>query len=243
MRSRLGHFALINYALPPERLAPHIPADRFEIPLFNVGGRKLALMSAVPFLDLDFHSERILPFMKFVFAQTNYRVYVTDRRTGEHAVWFFGTTLGSLSVFLPRWLWKMPWHFARYQLDCRYQARAARYDVFRYAVESRWAPAEIELEDSGEPVTRCEGFSSLEEIKLILTHPVDGYFQRHDGELGHYSVWHEEMRITQARPKRLYFGLYERMNLLSRQEMARPHSAFLCLEIEFRIHLPPRREA
>ncbi|NJN05593.1 MAG: hypothetical protein HC814_03245 [Rhodobacteraceae bacterium] len=45
-------------------------------------------MSAVPFLDLDFHFDRVLPFAKFVFGQTNYRVYVIDRRTGEHAVWF-----------------------------------------------------------------------------------------------------------------------------------------------------------
>lgn len=100
--------------------------------------------------------------------------------------------------------------------------------------------AEIELEDTGNPVAVCDGFHSVEEVALVLTHPVDGYFRREDGHLGHYSVWHEKMRLTAARPLRLWFGLFERMNLLSRDEMNQPHSVFLCPEVEFLIHLPPR---
>ena len=58
---RLGHFALINYALPRLRLERHIPVDRFEIPEFEMGGQRLAMMSAVPFLDLDFHKVYLPP--------------------------------------------------------------------------------------------------------------------------------------------------------------------------------------
>lgn len=240
VRSRLAHFALVNYALPKERLAPHIPEDRFEIAEFDIGGRRLAMMSAVPFLDLDFHFPRLAPFAKFRFAQTNYRVYVNDRRTGEPCVWFFGTTLGSRTVCIPRWLWRLPWHFARYQLDCAHNAAAGRYDSFRITADSQWAPAEIELEDTGTPIAGCEGLRSPEEVALVLTHPVDGYFRRQDGQLGHYSVWHEQISFTSARPRRLRFGLFERLNLLSRDEMNQPHSVFLCPEVEFLIRLPPR---
>ncbi|NBV25009.1 MAG: DUF2071 domain-containing protein [Proteobacteria bacterium] len=241
VRSRLAHFALVNYALPKKRLVPHIPQDRFEIPEFEIGGRRLAMMSAVPFLDLDFHFPRLAPFAKFRFAQTNYRVYVNDRRTGEPCVWFFGTTLGSHTVSIPRWLWRLPWHHARYHLDCAYDAAAGRYQRYHLTADSAWAPAEIELEDTGIPVTTCEGFGSAEEAALVLTHPVDGYFRRQDGQLGHYAVWHERMRCTLARPRRLNFGLFERLNLLSQDEMSRPHSVFLCPEIEFLIHLPPHQ--
>ena len=73
VRSDLLHFALISYALPAERLRSHIP-PRFDIPTFPIGGQPLALMSAVPFLDDDFHYYRIAPFVKMRFAQTNYRV-------------------------------------------------------------------------------------------------------------------------------------------------------------------------
>src|SRR5690349_15535519 len=81
--STLRHFALINYALPRERLARYIPTDRFEIPAFLIGGQKQALLSVVPFWDVDFRFPYMAPFLKFQFGQTNHRVYITDRRTGE----------------------------------------------------------------------------------------------------------------------------------------------------------------
>src|SRR4051794_26241752 len=93
VHSTLRHFALINYALPAERLARYIPTERFEIPTFPIGGQQLALMSAVPFWDHDFHFVRVAPWLRFAFGQTNYRVYVRDRTTGQDLVWFFGTTL------------------------------------------------------------------------------------------------------------------------------------------------------
>ena len=76
--SKLKHFALINYALPKSRLEPYIPASRFEIPEFIIGGRRLAMMSAVPFVDQDFHFIRLFAWLTFSFGQTNYRVYVID---------------------------------------------------------------------------------------------------------------------------------------------------------------------
>ena len=69
----------------------------------------------VPFWDYDFRFAHLAPFLTFQFGQTNHRVYITDRRTGEPAVWFFGTTLGSPVVTIPRLLWRLPWHMARYR--------------------------------------------------------------------------------------------------------------------------------
>ncbi len=238
--SKLKHFALINYALPKSRLERYIPEDRFEIPEFMVDDKKLAMMSAVPFFDEDFHFIRIFPFLKFSFGQTNYRVYVVDRRSGEHAVWFFGTTLGSLVVYLPKTAWRIPWHYARYEVDCEYNTQAKRYERFRYVTDSKWGSARISLEDSGEPIVSAEGFASRDEMKLILTHPTDGYFFRSDHKVGSYSVWHEEIPLTRGRSKDLYFSLYERLGLLSKDEMQNPHSVFICPLTEFRVLLPPR---
>jgi hypothetical protein len=104
--SELQHFALINYAVPKERLEPHIP-DRFEILELPIAGERRALLSAVPFVDVDFQFVG-LPWFRFRFAQTNHRVYVRDRSNGEHVAWFFGTTLGSRWVHLPQLLWCIP---------------------------------------------------------------------------------------------------------------------------------------
>lgn len=238
--SRLRHFALITYALPKERLAPYIPSERFDIPEFLVHGQPRALMSAVPFVDVDFHFMRLFPWLKFAFGQTNYRVYVIDRQTQEHCVWFFGTTLGSPVVYFARGLWRIPWHYARYQVDCAYDEQAQRYSSYRYTVGSAWGSARIDLEDTGEPVALAEGFASPDELQFVLTHPVDGYFHRLDRRLGSYSVWHAPIAMTLGRPRDLYFSLYESLGLLSRDEMQRPHSVFLCPATDFTVLLPPR---
>jgi hypothetical protein len=240
VRSDLAHFALITHALPSDRLRPHVH-ERFEIQTFPINGRQLALMSAVPFLDLDFNFYRITPFIKWTFAQTNYRVYVVDRETGEPCAWFFGTTLGGWPVHLARALWRIPWHYARYEVDCRFDEAAGRYEKFRYSHSSAWASAEMELTDSGEPAELLPGFADLAEQKLVLTHPVTGYFHRTDGKLGTYSVWHEEIPFTIGQAVRLEFSLYKRLGLLTKGEMARPHSVLICPRTLFEVHLPPNR--
>jgi uncharacterized protein YqjF (DUF2071 family) len=239
IHSDLLHFALITYALPKARLEPHLPTNRFDIPEFDINGEKLALMSAVPFWDADFRFARLAPRLTFQFAQTNYRVYVIDRATGQHVVWFFGTTLGSPIVYAARWLWGIPWHYARYMVDC--VAENGRYHHYHISSQSGWASAEIALTDTGESITCQPGFDSLAEMQLILTHPVQGYYWRLNGRLGSYSVWHDLIPLTTAQPQHLYFSLYQRLGLLSPAEMAQPHSIFLCPRITFDVHLPPAK--
>lgn len=238
VRSKLKHFALINYALPKSRLESYIPASHFEIPEFTIGGKQMALMSAVPFWDVDFHFIN-LPFLKFSFGQTNFRVYVIDKRSGEHAVWFFGTTLGSFVVYFAKGAWGIPWYYARYQSLFEQDPLTRRYHSYKYTIDSKWCDAQVELEDTEVPVSLAEGFSSVDEMKLILTHPVDGYFYNSNHKVGKYAVWHKEISFTTGRAKNIYFSLYERLGLLSKGEMQNPHSVFICPETEFKVLLPP----
>src|SRR5262245_12540738 len=119
-RTTLHHFALINYAIPKERLTPHIPGDRFEIPEFETENGKLAFLSVVPFLDVDFCFPGFAPGINFTFFQTNHRAYVIDKENGQHCVWFFGTNLGSRIVEIPRTLWKIPWYYTSYSVDVKF---------------------------------------------------------------------------------------------------------------------------
>ncbi len=239
-RTTLKHFALINYALPKERLIKLIPSDRFEIPEFQTERGMRSFISVVPFLDVDFHFPQFAPKSKSSFYQTNHRAYIIDKATGEHAVWFFGTNLGSRFVYFPQLLWKMPWHYANYLTDCRYDYNESIYEKYSYYFESEWCKGEVEIEDTGEPITKMDGFSSLDEMKLILTHPITGFFRRSDRKIGTYKIWHPEMKLTAATGKHLHFSLYEKLGLLSNDEMNEPHSIFLCPQIEFEIYLPPK---
>ena len=221
--------------------SPHIPTERFIIPEFDVHGEKVAFLSVVPFLDCDFSFYRLVPFWKMKFAQTNHRVYVIDRQTGEHMVWFLGTTLGSRMVHPAQWLWQIPWHLAKYEMDCVYDSVISHYTNYAINIESEWGGGHIEIEDSGQPIELCAGFSSLDEMMLILTHPVQGYYWCRNGRLGGYSVWHEIMQLTQGRPKHIYLNLYERLGILSKAEMQTPHSIFICPKITFEVHMPPKQ--
>ena len=101
-------------------------------------------------------------------------------------------------------------------------------------IESDWCAAQIDIEDTGQPVE----LSAADQ--LILTHPVDGYFYRLDGRVGGYAVWHKLIPITVGKPRHLYFSLYERLRIMTRKEMNKPHSIFLCPCIPFEIYMPPK---
>jgi len=239
----LKHFGMINYAVPIKRLEFCIPdlfLKNFEIEKFNVREKEVGFVSVVSFIDTHFSFPKSLPYLNLSFAQTNHRMYIKNRKTGKRGVWFFGTTLGSNWVYIPKTLWKMPWHHAKYQLDCSFNSSAQRYEKYRFNIRSSWCEAEIDIEDTGKPVSLLEGFRSLEEMKRILTHPMDGFYQRSDKKIGTYSVLHPEIQPTIGQSKSLYFSFYEQAEILTKEEMKTPHSIFIAPEVEFKINLPPR---
>jgi hypothetical protein len=236
VETELQHFALITYAVPPERLRPLIhPA--FPLRTVWIDGEERALLSVVPFLDRDFRA-RQLPWPRFSFGQTNYRIYVRYR--GEDCAWFLGTTLASPSVVVPRWLWRLPWYYARTSFDARYDKAAARYTRYQLATRSAWGAAEVTLADTGQPMGLLPGFDDPAEQQLVVTHPIAGYFWRRDGRLGTYSIWHDEMRPTLGSVQHARFALLERLGILGPDEALRPHSVLLQRSVSFQIHLPPR---
>src|SRR5258708_5872228 len=96
VETTLQHFAIVTYWVDPDQLRKHLH-PRFEPDCVQVnGGPSRALVSVVTFLDKDFRFVAC-PWFKGSFGQTNYRAYVNDTHTGDHAVWFFGTCLDSLS--------------------------------------------------------------------------------------------------------------------------------------------------
>src|SRR5690606_12693226 len=106
VQCRLRHFAIVSYAVDPEPLRGLIP-PRFRLDTVRIDGRDRALVSAVPFLNVDF-GLAAYPSPTLEMAQVDYRAYVIDQHSGERAVWFLGTTLDSWTLPLPRYLWQQP---------------------------------------------------------------------------------------------------------------------------------------
>jgi len=238
VETTLAHFAVITYMVEPDALRAHVHR-RFELDcITGPDGRQKGLVSVVPFMDQDFRFVRC-PWPKWRFGQTNYRAYVTDTETGEHVAWFFGTVLDSVTVNVPRYAWKLPWHAARIRFDTEYDRQLERYTKYRMVTQSKWAPAELELTDTGTPPEDLLGFDDLESGLVLLTHPLHGYFYRRDGKLGSYSIWHDKLQTTVGQLSKASFPLLEQLGLVNDGDTANIHSVLMQVETEFVIYLPP----
>lgn len=232
----LQHFAIITYAFDPKRFAGVMP-DRFRLDTVIIDGEEKALLSVVPFIDVDFTSA-VYPFPKFTMGQTNYRIYIVDRATGEKCVWFIGTTLDSWTRWVPHTLWNLPWYRGRVAFDTQCDD-AGRYRRYAMRTESEWAPARVELESRAD-VPTVPGFPDTETALVYLTHPLRGYYHRRDGRVGTYHVWHDRLGVHFGRLMSADFGLLARLGLVSLEEQQDPHSVLLDPIARFTIYLPPR---
>lgn len=235
VESLLRHFALISYAIPAERMKKLLPPG-LELLRLPIDGQPCGLISVAVFFNQGFHYTRLVPSLRLNFGQTNYRIYVQNA-DGDPGIWFLGTSLGSVLYRLPRLLWDMPWHGAKYSFDCPYHGGYRRFAV---DIRSAWGKARIEAHDTGEPMPLLPGFDSRAQQALLLTHPISGYFTRRDGRIGKYSIWHPPAQLTRAEPGELYFKVLETSGLLTRAQMQRPHWLLLQHEIAYDIHLPPQ---
>jgi len=228
----LADFAIITFAVDPAALS-RLLAPGFAPDIFTMAdGSRRALVSAVPFRDLDFRFG-VAPWMRFSFGQTNYRAYVTYR--GRRGVWFFGTSLATPFVLIPRYLWKLPWHYARMRFDTRWSNAGCEY--YRLATNGRWGAAEVDLHGTDKPLGCLDGFVDAEETAVVLTHPLSGYFYRRDGRLGSYAVWHERLQLRHGVARRARFAVFEQLGLVAPGDA--PHSVLVQQTTEFIILLPP----
>ncbi|PNS09759.1 DUF2071 domain-containing protein [Solilutibacter silvestris] len=232
---KLQHFAIITYAFDPSRFSGVMP-DRFRLDTVHINGSEKALISVVPFVDVDFTSA-VFPFPKFRMGQTNYRIYIVDTLTGERCVWFIGTTLDSWTRILPHRFWKLPWYPGHVRFECQ-QREDGSYAKYSMKTVATWGPASVELTSGGEIL--LPGFPDIETGLVFLTHPLRGYYHRLDGELGTYRVWHKQLEVAPAHLKHAEFGLLDRLGLVTLQEQQHPYSVLIEPINEFTIYLPPK---
>jgi hypothetical protein len=236
---KLQHFAIITYAVDPTRFEGLFPA-RFQLDTVEIDGAEKALISVVPFIDVDFTSA-VFPFPKFTMGQTNYRIYIIDKETNERCVWFLGTTLDSWTLAVPRFLWNLPWYCGVVKFDCEFDESQQRYLKYKMTTDATWAPASVELTQTKNEKIALDGFPDTETGLVYLTHPLTGFYYRRDGQLGTYRVWHKQLKVTCANLESASFGLLSRLGLVTQEEQQFAHSVLIEPMNEFTIYLPPKK--
>lgn len=235
---KLQHFAIITYAVDPTRFDGLFP-DRFKLDTVEISGVEKALISVVPFIDVDFTSA-VYPFPKFTMGQTNYRIYIIDKETNERCVWFLGTTLDSWTLAVPRILWNLPWYSGEVKFDCDFDESKKIYRKYKMTTDAIWAPATVELFQATDAEIKLEGFPDTESGLVYLTHPLAGFYHRRDGKLGTYRVWHKQLEVSSANVKSANFGLLTRLGFVTEEEQQIAHSVLVEPINEFTIYLPPK---
>lgn len=235
---KLQHFSIITYAVEPARFEGLFP-ERFKLDTVHINNEEKALISVVPFIDVDFTSA-VFPFPKFTMGQTNYRIYIIDKETNERCVWFLGTTLDSWTLVVPNLIWNLPWHSGKVVFDCEFDASAQVYSKYKMMTSAIWAPAEVELSQEEGTEIVLSGFPDTETGLVYLTHPLAGFYYRTDGRLGTYRVWHKKLEVTAGRVKSANFGLLSRLGLVTLEEQQEAHSVLIEPINEFTIYLPPK---
>lgn len=226
----LDDFAIVTYAVDPARLRTVLPAG-FDPDLIDVGGRERGFVSAVPFRDRDF-CFRGMSLITLSCGQVNYRAYV--RRGGERGVWFFGTSLDSWLVAVPRRLWSMPWHRDRIELRATWTASAC--ERWSLAVAGAWGRARSTLRGTRRRV-ELGWLGDL--ARSVLLDPTTGWYRRRDGALGRYSVWHRPLEPFEAEVESAHFSVFEDLGLVHPAD--EPISALVQQTVDFDVHTPPRR--
>ena len=234
----LEHFSIISYKVPVKKIQHLIPRP-FKLWTFNEGDSKFALISAVPFKDKDFSFYRIAKFPKFNFFQTNFRTYIIDERDQSNSAWFFGTTLGSFTSLIPKYIWKMPWEYGKYHFSFKLSNNV--YSEYNMNFSSKQGKGIVNIQSSNSKMELLEGFQTIDEQLLILTHPVIGYYNLLKNKLGTYEIWHPKMELYIGKAEKLYFEIFERLGFLTKEEMNNPHSVLIAPEIEFDILMPPKK--
>ena len=82
------------------------------------------------------------------------------------------------------------------------------------------------------------GFDNLETGLVLLTHPLQGFYRKRNGQIGSYSVWHDRLRPTVGTVVSAIPTLFDRLDLTA--ENPTVHSVLIQPETEFTIFLPPR---
>jgi hypothetical protein len=230
----LMDFAIISYAVDPEVVLKHLP-DGFEPELFTLkNGEKKALISVVTFRELDFYL-KMFPWIKLAFNQINYRAYVTYG--GQRAVWFFANCLATPLYFVPRNIWQMPWCHSEIDLQTIWYEGVCR--SYKATACDPWGTSEVNLTGTGQSPGILDGFINHEDMSVILTHPLVGYYRRRDGHIGSYDIWHDRLQMQLGVAQNIRIALWEKLDLCAAD--AQPHSVLLQQTADFIIKLPPRK--
>lgn len=222
----------ISYLVPSSRLRALVPP---ALPLRTVGGETFISLVVMRNTSVG---PVWLPWPRQHYNQMNIRTYVDDPITGKHGVFFFRSGITSLSALVVPRMLGLPWE----KIDLQIRTEADSFGAYRYRADGDFhGRITIEVGDLAQQKGR-ESSASIRDAAIHITTPDMGFVETTARQrLLSFRVEHQFIEPVSCELLDLQFPLVERLGIIERGEMDKPHSVFLVPEVKFLVHLPPRR--
>ncbi len=183
------------------------------------------------------HLQR-LPYVSFNYNQINVRTYVKDPKTGNQAVYFLISGITSRFVSLLTRLAGLNWHYIEYDFEVR-SSQETGYNIYKGRGE--WGgKLFLEVAEIPQHPGEMPPFKSIEAVSKYVTQAVIGFYGTPD-VTKRYQIWHPRLEPKLAQLRALHFSLLHAMELVTEEEIDKPHNVLIVEESSFRIFLPAEK--
>lgn len=229
---RVRNFAIVTYAVPVERVRPHVPA-RFRLQTFERDREQFCFVSATAFCNEDFRYSA-LPYPRLTFNESTYRTYVDY--DGRQGIYFVGRYLGHpLALAAQRALNRDVW-LGDFEIET--DLASAGYNSYTCQVRSEQGDTTFALEALRRPEAKPP-FDTTEKYVFFITHRLHGLFASSAGFPGYMPVAHVRMQPYEGELRSARFDLWERLGIVEPDEVAQPYSVLVQPAVDFTL-FPPR---
>ena len=223
----LVDFAITTWAVEPRRVRSYVP-ERFDLDSREIDSEPFAFVSMVTY-RYDRLRLHVAPFVRLSFAQTNYRVYVVDRASGQRCVWFLGFTIDARVLAPAAKLIGVPVTRGHTRIEASLAASAE--PTYRVVTTAPGHNAELTL--AGRVTTTMAGFPDTETGVVSLSHESVGFYPRPRGGHRRVRVWHPPMcPISLAAVSARIQPLHE-TGIVPLHRQNEPHSVLIQARLEF----------
>ncbi|HUX68728.1 MAG TPA: DUF2071 domain-containing protein [Terriglobales bacterium] len=226
---KLRNLLYVIHTVPPERLAPLLPAG-IELDLRATPAGPRAFLATVAL-----EAGAAFPYVLSGFRQVNYRIYV--RHAAEPGVLFVRSWVSARAAAAVLSL-AIPTEHA--VVDITIENEPTPYS--RYQVQAHSGEHRLHLEAHADPQPDFSLFESQDEAVHFLTHRLNGFAAgaHPKSGLSVIRVSHSAMNPLPARVTAASADQWTEAGILTRDEVARPLLALIQPETQFDMNLPEK---
>lgn len=225
------NFALVNFAVPAERVEAVLP-PAYELETFDRAGERIAFVSSTCFCNQRFRPVGI-GFPHLTFDESTYRTYVTHK--GRRGVYFFGRYLSRLPATLPQRI------VARDTWQGDFQVATDRtsegYRSYSCHISSGNGESSFVVEAMDRPRS-TEHFATGDEHAQYFTYRLHGFYTSTLGLEGHMPVSHPRMTPWSGELSAAKTDLWVELGILDADEQQDPYSILIEPGVRFTLYAP-----